>query len=232
MVKLADYLNYLNNEIIQARKNADEMAVRVAQEYAKDPYLKYFRVPRFSMHNIKMDVPLKVSDIDADSSYRFKMDSKTFIEESNKELGNISKNYKIKIIPINSKVLASEPFAVATNFLSEREYPNSNFIEEALDDVDFRVMTEFYLEISKVSSREITEEIFVKITNVFKDAYRNRFIATSVDLTNIFIDPDTTKDVDKDKMFINLQVELIEEGLRINKAVDKDGNEIEEIIFE
>ena len=72
MVKLSDYLDYLNTEIIQARKAADEYAVKIAKEYADHEYLKYFKVPRYTMQTIKMDIPLKITDIDADSKFNFK----------------------------------------------------------------------------------------------------------------------------------------------------------------
>ena len=68
MIKLSDYLDYLNNEIIQARKKADENAVMIAKEYAKHEYLKFFKVPRYSLPSVKMDIPIKITDIDADSS--------------------------------------------------------------------------------------------------------------------------------------------------------------------
>ena len=67
MIKLSDYLDYLNNEIIQARKKADENAVMIAKEYAKHEYLKFFKVPRYSLPSVKMDIPIKITDIDADS---------------------------------------------------------------------------------------------------------------------------------------------------------------------
>src|SRR5690606_17563539 len=43
---------------------------------------------------------------------------------------------------------------------------------------------------------------------------------------------DLTKESDKEKLFINLQVELVEEGLRIVNLKDENGKEFEEIVFE
>ena len=60
MIKLSDYMDYLNEEIVLARKKADQQAILVAKEYAKDPYLKYFRVPRFTMPSVKMSIPIKI----------------------------------------------------------------------------------------------------------------------------------------------------------------------------
>ncbi|MEF9479637.1 hypothetical protein OWR28_19590 [Chryseobacterium sp. 1B4] len=51
-------------------------------------------------------------------------------------------------------------------------------------------------------------------------------------LNNIYIDPNTSAAEDKDKLFINLHVEMEEEGIRIVSYKDKDGNEIEQITFE
>ena len=79
MIKLSDYLNYINNEIIQTRKKADENAILIAKEYANHEYLKYFKAPRYVSINIQMDIPLKFKNIDTLSTEDFKPDDTKFL---------------------------------------------------------------------------------------------------------------------------------------------------------
>ena len=99
MIKLSDYLNYLNNEVIQARKKADEQSIALAKEYAKHEYLKYFRVPRFSMPSVKLDIPIKIDELDSSASYNFKMDYDAFVSEVNENIlkVNAEKNLQIQL---------------------------------------------------------------------------------------------------------------------------------------
>ncbi|MEF9479639.1 hypothetical protein OWR28_19600 [Chryseobacterium sp. 1B4] len=91
MIKLSDYLDYLNNEIIQARKKADENAVLIAKEYARHEYLKYFKVPRYALPSVKMDIPIKITDIDSDSKYNFKLNQDQFVTEINERIRLVNK---------------------------------------------------------------------------------------------------------------------------------------------
>ncbi|MFC3160579.1 hypothetical protein ACFOEQ_20800 [Chryseobacterium arachidis] len=103
MIKLSDYLDYLNNEIIQARKKADENAVMIAKEYAQHEYLKYFKVPRYSLPSVKMDIPIKITDIDSDADRNFKLDETKFVQDVNERILLINKQKQFNIQPISTK---------------------------------------------------------------------------------------------------------------------------------
>ncbi len=100
MVKLSDYLNYLNNEVIQARKKADEQAIEIAKEYAKHEYLKYFKVPRFSMPVIKMNIPIKINQLDTETKYDFDRDYDLFIAEANEKITKVNQEKQLNIKPL------------------------------------------------------------------------------------------------------------------------------------
>lgn len=57
------------------------------------------------------------------------------------------------------------------------------------------------------------------------------FTGFTTKLNDLFIDPKTSGAVDKDKLFINLHIEM-EEGIRLVTFTDKNGKTVEEIIFE
>ncbi len=71
-----------------------------------------------------------------------------------------------------------------------------------------------------------------EMKRILTDAIGNNFSLVSTKINDIFIDPNTTTADDKDKLFINLHVEMEEEGLRLVTFTDKNGQQMEEIIFE
>jgi len=231
MIKLSDYLNYLNSEIVQARKKADEEAVKTAQEYAKDEYLKFFRVPRFSMPSVKLDVPVKISEINADTKYNFKMNQENFIADVNAKIREVNDAKGINISPISKGSLDEIEFAKVKNTLEKRDYRFVKRVDDSINKVDFSKSIRKILvqnEFGTADSPNEKEELNL----IFKDAIRNQFTPVATKLNDIFIDPDTTKESDKDKILLNLHVVMEDEGIRIVKMRDKDGNELEEIIFE
>lgn len=110
MIRLLDYLDYLNNEIIQARKRLDERAVNTAKEYSQHEYLQHFRAPKYSMPSVKLDIPLKIADIDAQTKYDFKLIPKDFLKEVNEKINNINKEKDLRIPQISEELLSKPEF--------------------------------------------------------------------------------------------------------------------------
>lgn len=108
MIKLSDYLNYLNAEVVQARQKADETAIEVAKQYAKHEYLKYFSVPRFTMPTVKLNIPLKISELSADTKYNFKIDKAAFLEEVNAEIRTVNANKSLGLPCIEPSFLRKQ----------------------------------------------------------------------------------------------------------------------------
>jgi hypothetical protein len=234
MIKLSDYLNYLNKEIIQARKLADENAVIVAKEYAKHEYLKFFKVPRYSIPSIKMDIPLKITDIDSLGKYDFKFNETELLDELNTKIELTNKEKKVKIPLIKKEQLQNTEFKT---------------LFKALETKDQRFVKNFSSEVKKIDlmpqikslnlnifrpTEATTENESLELKKIFSDVLSSKFTLVSSQLKNIFIDPNTShsSDLEKEKLFVNLHVEMEEEGIRIAQLRDKDGNMVEEITFE
>jgi len=258
MIKLSDYLDYLNNEIIQARKLADENAVLVAKEYAKHEYLKYFRVPRFSMPTVKLEIPIKISDIDQESKYEFRMDEAAFIKEVNSNIKAVNHAKNIKLKGITKATLRTKEFKQILNKLTKVEVKSAKDIElitkkvvvvkansPLVKTVGTKSTTNVDTALSRVgvsagttvktkpTTRRTSQVAEHKeLESIFRTALQNSYAITSTNLNEIFIDPNTTGQADENKIFVKLNVELVEEGFRILKARDQNGKDIEEIIFE
>ncbi|SDQ31001.1 hypothetical protein SAMN05421664_1082 [Chryseobacterium soldanellicola] len=242
MIKLSDYLNYLNNEIIQARKKADENAVAIAKEYAQHEYLKYFKVPRYSLPSVKMDIPIKITDIDSTSDYDFKFDEMKFIKDVNERILVVNKERQLNLQPISTRNILSDDFKTLLNSVrAGGGIPTSRLSTtnpETSKTPDIKVAPS--RAVAANVARPVEDRPIDGTTNeteslALKEIYAsilNRYSLLNSKLNEILIDPNTNSAEDRDKLFINLHVEMEEEGIRIVSYTDKDGKEIEQIIFE
>lgn len=234
MIKLSDYLNYLNKEIIQARKLADENAVIIAKEYAKHEYLKFFKVPRYSISNIKMDIPLKITDIDSLGKYNFKFNEEELVEEVNDKIEEVNKVKKLKIPLVKKEQIQSKEFQTLFKTLENRDQRYVKNVTSEVKKIDIMPQIKsLNLKIFRPTAAT-TDTESMELKRIFSDVLSSKYTLVTSQLKNFFIDPITTssEDKDKDKLLINLHVEMEEEGIRIAQLRDKDGNMVEEITFE
>ncbi|MCQ4141935.1 hypothetical protein [Chryseobacterium sp. EO14] len=232
MIKLSDYLDYLNNEIIQARKKADENAVMIAKEYAKHEYLKFFKVPRYSLPSVKMDIPIKITDIDADSKYNFKYSEDQLVEDVNQKIRLANKEKNLNMTEISKKQLQTKEFTSLFKALEAGDQKFGKKPSVELLKVDLRQnVKSLNSGIFRVQEGNGEAEVN-EMKEIFTTALLNRFNLVNSKINNIYIDPNTNSAEDKDKLFVNLHVEMEDEGIRIVSFKDKDGKEVEQIIFE
>ena len=232
MIKLSDYLDYLYSEIIQARKKADEKSVQVAKEYANHEYLKFFKAPRFTFPSIKMDIPLKVSNISAQSKYDFKLDNEKFLNELNERIVTVNKEKQLNISPVTKEEIQSTEFTELFKTLEKKDQKLVKNINDEIKKIDISP------QITLLNKRVFTpqdskvEAERAEMKRILTETIANSYSLVSTKLNDIYIDPNTTGAEDKDKLFINLHIEMEEEGLRIKSITDKNGQPVEEIIFE
>lgn len=232
MIKLSDYLDYLNNEIIQARKKADENAVLIAKEYARHEYLKYFKVPRYALPSVKMDIPIKITDIDSSSKYNFKLDQDQFVSEMNERIRLANKEKKLNIPEITKKQIQTEEIKSLFRKLENNDQKFGKLPANEVLKLDLRNKIKFLNSGIFRPQDGTAEEEIDEMKEIFSKILLNKYTLVNAKLNNIYIDPNTSAAEDKDKLFINLHVEMEEEGIRIVSYKDKDGKEIEQITFE
>lgn len=233
MIKLSDYMDYLNEEIVQARKKADEQAVIIAKEYAKHPYLKYFRVPRFTMPSVKLDIPVKISELDADTNYKFEEDNEALIRDINTNIDRVNKEKKLKIPPINRKSLDGTNMKLVIEKLKKGNVKTIKNPRENIAKIDLKKPI---LDLKKVRGFSVSAEVASvenkELERILQNSLKNRYKPISSKLNNIYFDPNIKNQKDEGQIALTLNVEMVEEGIRIHHATDEKGNKIEEIIFE
>lgn len=241
MIKLSDYLDYLNKEIIQSRKKADENTIRVAKEYAQDEYLKYFKAPRYAFTSIKLDIPLKITDISAEKKFNFKLDEAKFLSEVNAEIEVLNREKKLSLPLLSKEQIEKKEFRQLFTTLEAKDQRFVQSIEEEVKKIDLKPQLDF-LKIGKpvkpVKPGSFTPQEssagteLNEMKRVITDVIAKNHTIVGTKLNDLYIDPNTTGAADKEKIFVNLHVEMEEEGIRIATFNDKDGKTIEEIIFE
>jgi hypothetical protein len=232
MIKLSDYLDYLNNEIIQARKKADENAVKIAKEYAQHEYLKYFKVPRFSMATVKMDIPIKITDIDSQTKYDFNLNRAQFVNEVNSQIEIVNKEKSLRIPLLKESDIKDNDF---NNLFRRVETRDNRYTRDLTGEVlkaDISRTVTGYLQKNFYQPQNVNEKLQAEINRIVTDVLVSKHVPVSTKLNDLFIDPDTTKATDKNKIMVNLHVEMVEEAIRIVRMTDRNGKEIEEITFE
>jgi len=248
MVKLSDYLNYLSNEIIQARKAMDLKAISNAKQYSKDEYLKYFKAPRFTMPSIKLELPIKISELDSETKFDFKMDEDMFLQSVNRKISKIEEKYNVTLKSFSKSDLAKGTFQ---NIVKELEKNDDRFIVN-LDNSLSKLNLDSLIESNHIINpthpthpthpiREFTtmdtldkNKVNQEIHEALIDTFKTQYTPIETKLKNIFIAPDTNslKESGDDKILVKLNVELVEENLQIIKMTDNNGKEYEEIVID
>lgn len=78
-ITLADYTGYIYLELIKAREMADHYAKAVAQQYAQDPVLGHFSVPRFKTPKMTLTIPVLISGARFNQVVVFRMPQDKFV---------------------------------------------------------------------------------------------------------------------------------------------------------
>lgn len=95
-ITLSEYVGYIFKEIVQARKLSDQASKAIAIEYAKDPILKDFSVPRFKIPEMDLSIPVLVSGARFTNVLSFNMTKEAFQKMITTEVQNGIQNIVIK----------------------------------------------------------------------------------------------------------------------------------------
>jgi erythromycin esterase-like protein len=179
-----------------------------------------------------MDIPLKVSNISAQSKYDFKLDNEKFLNELNERIVTVNREKQLNISPVTKEEIQSTEFTELFKTLEKKDQKLVKNINDEIKKIDISP------QITLLNKRVFTpqdskvEAERAEMKRILTETIANSYSLVSTKLNDIYIDPNTTGAEDKDKLFINLHIEMEEEGLRIKSITDKNGQPVEEIIFE
>lgn len=245
-IKLSDYLNYLYNEVVEARKYADIKSIETAKEYAKDECLKFFKAPRFTMPSISLEIPIKIAELDADMKYEIKMDEKDFLKDINSRIDLINKSKGLKIKSVDASLFKNKDYLMKVDIIKNSvRFKNSKTLLDRIGVGHISLQDNVVKDTPKVpigSDRFRDKDIIIKseekpseydeLDSIITEALIDRNKLISAKLNNIYIDPNTTSTSDKGKILLKMNVEMVDEGIKINSVKDENGQIIEEIIID
>lgn len=233
ITKLSDYLDYLYNEVIQARKQADLASIKMAKEYANDAYLKFFKAPRFAFPSVKLEIPIKITDIDGKVKYDFKMDETKFLETVNTEIIKKNKESNLSIKTITPEDIQTENFQKKIKTIETKDQRFTKLNSKNLSKLDKgQDFSSLFRRGDFIKTDDANKESQIALNQIVQKALLDQFVPVEANLKNIFIDPNTSSPSDKDKIMVKLFVEMVDEGVKINYATDAKGNKIEEITID
>ena len=204
----------------------------MAKEYANHEYLKYFKAPRFAFPAIKLDIPLKVNDIDSVSKFNFKLDEAKFLADVNEKIEAVNQEKQLNISPIQKEQVQNADFKQLFKSLESKDQRFVRNLRAETKKIDINPQIKS-LNIDDFRPQNTTNEVeALEMRRILKESIGDSYTLVSTKLNDIYIDPNTSSAEDKDKLFINLHIEMEEEGLRITAHKDKNGQTVEEVTFE
>lgn len=238
MIKLSDYLDYLSNEVIQARKNMDLHSIANAKMYSEHEYLKYFKAPRFTMPVIKLDIPIKISDLDSETKYNFKMDKEFFLYEVNKKLSVIEKKHDIILEHFTKKDMETKSFSDTVKLFEKKDQRYIKDLNPKINIDNIKkpiIQPRLSTSVTEVTNKIVDNKLIkIEIDNAISASFKKLFKPAATKLNDIYISPDilSSKGAVDDKILLKLNVELVEENLKITKIKNDDGSIVEEIVLD
>ncbi len=150
----------------------------------------------------------------------------------NERIVTVNREKQLNISPVTKEEIQSTEFTELFKTLEKKDQKLVKNINDEIKKIDISP------QITLLNKRVFTpqdskvEAERAEMKRILTETIANSYSLVSTKLNDIYIDPNTTGAEDKDKLFINLHIEMEEEGLRIKSITDKNGQPVEEIIFE
>jgi hypothetical protein len=96
MITLSEYLGFIFKEISLARKIADDNALIIAKQYAKDDLLKYFSAPRFKIPSLDLKIPVAIAGAKFTKIQKVNLKEETFLIFIMSELRKAEQSFLLK----------------------------------------------------------------------------------------------------------------------------------------
>lgn len=232
MIALSDYLDYLNAEVVTARRRADLLAVETARAYAAHEYLKYFRAPRFVMPSVRMEIPIRISELDQETKYVFAFTPAYFLSEFNRGIQRLPPQRELlRIRPFGTEITEERTFRGLVAELEATEQDFVRSVDAALDPARVRKVFEVVFERVILPANSSLKILSEEISIIFFDALRKQFRPSRTHIRNLLVTPESDSGSSKSgDLLVKLTVEMEASGVRIRKLEGPNGGE--EIILD
>jgi hypothetical protein len=241
MVTISEYLGYLFSEITRARQLADRESVEIAKVYAKDPYLKYFSVPRFKVPELNLSIPVLVSEAKYQGVFSIQMEESSFLKLYQEDLF-------MDLLQVGLTNRDVNPFKAHFEAIKDMFNKLKKSIETQSFDNIGKYVGEWILKIRDFTIHLLTKEgiypkyqakfpnddLLIRFHSKMQKIIESSIKVVSSKLNDVFVNPETSivKDGTSDTSFFRINAKVVEEGIFIESVKDDRGGSVPVINFE
>ena len=219
MPKLNEYIGSIVAGITDARMMSDIQSVRVAQEYARHPWLQHFAVPRMRIEDVELTIPVALDSLSERSVTSFEsVDNETFHTAA---IGVVTRAFGISApAEDQAKLLREEVSRLAKQLDMELGIANS------LDPVRTftRSLSSFVIDrskefgIEKVTTRRgfNPEKIHDEISSTLSKEIKVVSETKAIDALNVVVEADKLREKKPESLLI-IKMKISEEGMEWHK---------------
>ncbi|WP_416441238.1 hypothetical protein [Phnomibacter sp. MR] len=255
MITVAQYLSFIFSEITRARVIADTESVRIATEYAKDPVMKHFSVPRFKIPELELNIPMVIAGAQYNNIYTFTWQYEEFekfmlgyVDRFGRQFAKPFANDAREMMQVRQLIKE------AYNDLSEM--PNLQDLnqlviekkEDAVQHIDRIVKTlmGIYANLERVKPNpnplivtrfiriQTMEDLIAEWKKMIQQTLGENIRLTESVLKNLLISPETqiVKTEGTDISILQIRAKITEEGIFVNSVTNAEGEETKVVDFE
>ena len=227
MIALSDYLDYLNAEVVTARRRADLLAVETARAYAEHEYLRYFRAPRFVMPSVRMEIPVRISELDQETKYDFDFRPAAFLSDLNQAIRKLAARADLADLPpLGEALLNQKALRTLARDLEEGDRDFARDVDAVLDYAAVkRVFDALFDEVILPTDRRY-KALYTPLVQVFYESVKRQFRPLRTNVNSLLVTPEAHSAKDEgNALLVKLTVEMESSGLRIRKLEGPDGGE-------
>lgn len=253
MITVSQYLSFIFTEITRARVLADTESLRIADEYAKSPLMKYFSVPRFKIPEMELSIPMVIAGAQYNNIYLFtwpESDYQKLMQDYVRRFGS----QFVKQIPVESPEMKEVQAILRKSYADLSTLPNVQDLNQLINekridvaeyiDMLVKALMNLYANIERIKDRQV---IFTRITRIQTQEElvaewkrvaqatlgENIRLQESV-LRNLLISPETNivKTEGTDISILQIRAKITEEGIFVNSVKNESGDETKVVDFE
>lgn len=219
MPKLNEYIGSIVAGITDARMMSDIQSVRVAQEYARHPWLQHFAVPRMRIEDVELTIPVALDSLSERSVTSFEpVDNETFHTAA---ISLVTRAFGISTpAEDQAKLLREEVSRLAKQLDMELG------IASSLDPVKTftRSLSSFVIErskefgIEKLTTRRgfNLEKIHDEISSTLSKEIKVVSETKAIDALNVVVEADKLREKKPESLLI-IKMKISEEGMEWHK---------------
>jgi hypothetical protein len=228
-ISLGDYTGYIFIEMVRAREIADRYSRELAGQYAADPVLKHFSVPRFKVPKMNLTIPILISGARFRQIIAFKMGNAEFTAFIRGRVGYVRRTVsKDHLLILGRGTLDDNVPREAQAFYEALVANDDPARPETLVGATWQKLFENALAavnlLDTYREQDRDGQLLRETTAEIVEVVKGHTVIESTTIENLLINPETNvvKNESSDTSVFVVGAEIIEEGFFLRTIKDDD----------